>query len=200
MSLEIPSYALKAFALFYSKYSTIETFTQSELDWVVGQSMKKKIFSVLLNAGWIEKVSRTRYKCIEPQVIFKELLSFKVPDEIKKAQKKYAFTNLSAMEIWSDFSYVQRSIARSPYYIKILKSDMTYWKNFFNKLNINNYVGEGHSIGEFVILIPVDSINSIEKDGVFVDTLQDTLKFAMSNESYKYVYEYMREKYGAVST
>ncbi len=55
---EIPPYGLRAYALFFSKHGSREEFRQSELDWIVGQSMKKKIFALLLNSGWIRKISK----------------------------------------------------------------------------------------------------------------------------------------------
>ena len=55
MATEIPQYGLKAYALFFAKHKDKEAFKQSELDWIVGQSMNKKIFSLLLRAGWIKK-------------------------------------------------------------------------------------------------------------------------------------------------
>ena len=36
-----------------------------------------------------------------------------VPKEIIEAKKEYVFTELSAVEIWSDYSYVQRGIEKS---------------------------------------------------------------------------------------
>ena len=72
--------------------------------------MKKKIFSLLLRAGWIKKHKSGTYYCISPSDAVKGLLEFRVPEIIKKAEKDYAFTGLSAVEIWSDFSYVQRGI------------------------------------------------------------------------------------------
>src|SRR3989344_3252568 len=98
MTNEIPQFGLRAYALFFSKHGSIESFKQADLDWIVSSSMKKKIFSLLLNSGWIKKESKNTYKCLEPNIIFKNLLEFKVPELIKKAEKKYAFTNLSAVE------------------------------------------------------------------------------------------------------
>ena len=112
MIYEIPQYCLRAYALFFSKHGSREPFKQSELDWIVGQSMKKKVFSVLLKAGWIRKESRDYYMCLEPEKVVRGLLEFKVPEIIKEAKKPYAFTNLSAVEIWSDYSYVQRGIGK----------------------------------------------------------------------------------------
>ena len=200
MISEIPQYCLRAYALFFTKHSSREPFKQSELDWIVSQSMKKKIFSILLKAGWIAKHSRDSYVCAEPENVFKGLVEFKVSELIKEAKKPYAFTNLSAVEIWSDYSYVQRGIEKSPYFIKILKKDLRYWKEFFNKMNIPNYVNEGSTIGEYVILVPANSINAVDKEGLKVEPLESALIIARKNEMYSYAYNYMRNKYGAAST
>ena len=195
---EIPNYGLRAYALFFSKHGLREEFTQSDLDWIVGQSMKKKIFSLLLNNGWIKKVSVNSYKCINPELILKGLLEFKVSQIIKESKKPYSFTGLSAIEIWSDYSYVQRGREKSPYYIKILKKDLRYWKSFFNRYRIPNYIKAGSTIGEFIILEPVEKLNPTEKDEMYVDTLKETEKMAKANSFYAYPYNYMKEKYGTI--
>ena len=196
---EIPNYGLRAYALFFSKHGLHEEFTQSDLDWIVGQSMKKKIFSLLLNNGWIKKVSANSYKCINPELILKGLLEFKVSQIIKEAKKPYSFTGLSAIEIWSDYSYVQRGRDKSPYYVKILKKDLRYWKSFFNRYRIPNYIKAGSTIGEFIILEPVEKLNPTEKDDMYVDTLKETEKMAKANSFYAYPYNYMKEKYGTIT-
>ena len=192
---EIPNYGLRAYALFFSRHGLQEEFSQSDLDWIVGQSMKKKIFSLLVNNGWIKKTSSTSYTCVNPEVILKGLLEFKVSRIIKEAERPYAFTGLSAVEIWSDYSYIQRGRERSPYYIKVLKKDLRYWKSFFNKYRVPNYVKSGSTIGEFIILIPVDKLDPTEKDGLYVETLEETKKIAKTNSFYAYPYNYMKEKY-----
>ncbi len=196
MMSEIPPYCLRAYALFYSKHGSREPFRQSELDWIVGQSMKKKIFALLLRSGWIVKESRNSYKCVEPHKVMKGLLEFKVPGIMKEASRPYAFTNLSAVEIWSDYSYVQRGNERSPYFIKILKEDVRYWKEFFNKQNIPNYIGHGSTVGEFVILVPVNNFHSEKKGPLMVEPLSETIKTARENEMHSYAYNYMKDKYG----
>ncbi len=196
MTVEIPQYGLKAYALLYSKHGTQGEFKQSELDWIVSQSMKKKIFSLLLRSGWIIKKHSGKYVCANPSDAIKGLLEFRVPDIIKKARKDYAFTQLSAVEIWSDFSYVQRGIEKSPYFIKVLKKELKYWKEFFNKEEIPNYVGSGATIGEYVILIPIEKLTHVEKNNFKVDTLKKTIDFAKANDIYDYATEYIVRKYG----
>src|SRR3989338_6199182 len=199
MISEVPQYCLRAYALFFSKHGSREAFKQSELDWIVSQSMKKKIFSILLKSGWIAKESRDSYRCLEPERVIKGLVEFKVADIVKEAKKPYAFANLSAVEIWSDYSYVQRGMEKSPYFIKVLKNDLRYWKEFFNKRNIPNYVNEGSTIGEYVILMPVERIDAVDKDGLKVEPLKKTLAIAKENEMFSYAYNYMRKKHGAAS-
>ncbi|MBI2575104.1 hypothetical protein HYV82_04435 [Candidatus Woesearchaeota archaeon] len=199
MISEIPPYCLRAYALFYSRHGSREPFMQSELDWIVGQSMRKKIFALLLKSGWIVKDSRDSYKCVSPDNVMKGLLEFKVPELMKEAARPYAFTNLSAVEIWSDYSYVQRGIGRSPYFIKILKGDIRYWKEFFNKRDIPNYIGQGSAVGEFVILVPVKTFHSAKKGSLMVEPLSETIKTARENEMYSYAYNYMKDKYGPVA-
>lgn len=199
MTIEIPQYGLKAYALLFSKHGVQREFRQSELDWIVSISMKKKIFSLLLRSGWIKKRSSGAYSCTNPSDAIKGLLEFRVPQIIKTAQKNYAFTQLSAVEIWSDFSYVQRGKEKSPYFIKILKKDLGYWKEFFNRNEIPNYINSGTTIGEFIILIPVSKLLFEEKNDFKVESLKETKQYAQSNEIYAYALEYMKRKYGVSS-
>ena len=198
MTIEIPQYGLKAYALFFSKHGIQGRFKQSELDWIVSSSMKKKIFALLLKTGWIKKNQDGTYSCINPFQAIRGLLEFRVPEIMKKAVKDYAFSQLSAIEIWSDFSYVQRGLEKSPYFIKVLKKDLSYWKRFFNSNEVHNYVRSGATIGEFVVLIPVNSLPYEEKDGFKVDSLKETITYAQSNEIYAYALEYIENKYGAL--
>lgn len=196
---EVPSFALRAYALFLLRHGTKEDFGQKDLAWVVSEPMRKKIFSVLLRAGWIEKTGRATYRCIEPKAVFRNMLQFRVPVIVKKAEKPYAFTGMSAIEVWSDYSYIQRSMEKSPYFIKVLKKDLNYWKRFFNQNNISNYVGRGTTIGEYAILVPVKRLSFVEKDGVKTERLRETAKQALQNEMYGYAYDYIKQKYGAAA-
>jgi hypothetical protein len=172
-------------------------FSQSELDWIVSTSMKKKIFALLLRNGWIRKNRDNTYNCSNPADAIRGLLNFRVPEVIVAAKKDYSFTQNSAVEIWSDYSYVQRGMEKSPYFVKVLEKDLRYWKNFLNSHDVSNYVKSGTTIGEFVILMPVKSLRYEEKEGLKVDTLRETINYAKSNDAYAYAYEYIKKKYGS---
>jgi hypothetical protein len=199
MTIEIPQYALKAYALLFSRYSTNTDFSQSELDWFVSESMKKKIFALLLHNGWIKKSGTRTYTCTNPADAITGLLDFRIPEVIKTAERTYAFTQLSAVEIWSDFCYVLRGREKSPYFIKVFHKDVPYWKDFFHRNEIPNYIQKGTTIGEFVILIPVDALDATQKEGYSVESLKATMQIAQKNMMYKYPYEYMVKKYGTSS-
>ena len=196
MTIELPQYGLKAYALLFSRYGSNGFFKQSELDWIVSVSMKKKIFSLLIRYGWIKKNVDGMYSCTNPIDAVKGLMEFRVQNTIKNAVKPYAFTQLSAIEIWSDYSYTLRGIEKSPYFIKILKKDLKYWKSFFNKNEIPNYINTGSTIGEYIILIPVDKISFEEKGDFKIESLKETMNYAKSNDIYEYAYKYMKKKYG----
>lgn len=196
MTTELPKYGLKAYALLFSKHGVQGEFRQSELDWIVSRSMKKKIFSLLLRSGWIKKNSNGTYSCTSPSDAIRGLLEFRVPAIIKEAKREYSFTGLSAVEIWSDFSYVQRGMEKSPYFVKVLRKDLKYWKGFFNAREIPNYVGSGATVGEYVILIPVSKLSFEEKSGFKVEKLKEAMHYAKSNEAHAYASEYMVSKYG----
>jgi len=193
---EIPYFGLRAYSLFFSKFGTARRFSQSQLDFIVSEPMKKKVFALLLNAGWIRKAGRGEYMCNRADEIFLHLLDFRVPSIMKAAEREYAFTGASAIEIWSDYSYLQRGRERSPYFIKVLQKDMAYWKAFFSMHRVPAYIGKGSTIGEFVVLSPCGRMKREEKGGLFVEPMGMAMREARKNEMHSYPYEYMRRKYG----
>jgi len=200
MYSEIPQYGLRSYALLFSRHGTGEEFKQSELDWSVSESMRKKIFALLLRAGWIKKASWATYLCAAPDAIMKGLLEFRVSDIIKAAERPYAFTGSSAIEIWSDYSYVQRGMENSPYFVKVLPKDVSYWKGFFRGKSVPVYVKSGSTVGEYAILVPDKKLHYTEKDGLKVEDLKSTARIAESNDIYAYACDYMKTKYGSAAT
>ncbi len=196
MYSNIPAYGMRAYALFFSKFGAGKPFRQSELDFLVSSPMKKKIFALLLKTGWIRKKNRVEYLCEKPGEIFSHFLDFRVPEIMKEAEREYCFSGASAIEVWSDYSYMQRGRGRSPYFIRVLEKDLGYWKGFFSRNLVPSYVKEGTSIGEFIILVPARKIMCAEKDGLRVEPLEEAAKHAKENEMFSYAYGYMRRKYG----
>ena len=195
MTKEIPRYALRAYGLLYTKYGIEEEFSQDDLNWIVSSSMRKKIFSVLLNSGWIIKISKRSYSCTDPKIIFKTLFLFKVPGVLKSSKREYCYTKMSAVEIWTDFSYIQRSWEHSPYFIKIKEEDLDYWKEFLSKWGIHYFVKEGSFIGEFIILEPKKKLSCSIHNGFPVENLDITVKFCQNNTLFEYPLAYLKQKF-----
>jgi hypothetical protein len=193
----LPNYGLRAYALLYSRHGAKEPFGQQELGWFVSLPMRKKIFSVLLGAGWLKKQGRRQYVCISPEEAVRGVLEFRVPGILRAAGMDYALAGLSAVEAWSDYSYVQRGFERSPYFLKVPRKDLKKWQAFLNREGVPNYVGSGSTIGEFVVLVPVGKLEFVVKDGLKVELLRETMREAEKNYLYDYAVEYMRRKYGA---
>ena len=193
---ELPSYGIRAYALLYELHGINGRFTQGELGWMVSESMRKKTFALLIRSGWLEKVGKTKYRCVAPEKAIRGLLKPRVAEVLKNAILPYELAGASAIEIWSDYSYVQRSYGHSPYFVKILKRDLGKWQAFLNSERVPNYVKKGSTIGEFIILIPVVGLDFEEKDGFKVQSLEDTLREAESNPLFGYAADYIRKKYG----
>lgn len=193
---EIPRYALRAYALLYNRFGTEKEFKQDSLNWLVSTAMKKKIFSVLLNSGWIKKNSKASYLCLSPENIFKDLFSFKLPDILKNAKKDYCYFGASAVDIWTKFSYMQRGWEHSPYFIKIKEEDIVYWKGFFSKEGIPYFLNEGSFLGEFAILKLASKMDCTNVDGYPVDKLEEVVDFCKKNLSlFEYALAYLVKKY-----
>jgi hypothetical protein len=193
---ELPPYGMRAYALLYGKHGTSESFTQKELEWLVSEPMRKKTFALLTRAGWLKKASKTEYRCVPPEKAISGLLEPKVLEILKKTDLPYELTGASAIEIWSDYSYVQRSYERSPYFIKVLKKDLKKWRAYLDGRGVQNYVGKGSTIGEFAIFYPVGRLAFAKKDGLKVQPLEETLQEAEGNALFRYAADYMKKKRG----
>lgn len=160
--------------------------------------MRKKVFHVLTKEGWLRRVSRGKYVCIRPEDVFRKQFEFKVPEILTTAKKPWCYARASAVEVWTDFSYVQRSWEYSPYFIKVLKKDTRYWEGLFSAYDINVFTREaGSAIGEFVVLDPVEKLDPVTYKGSPVDRLEDVVKFCEENLStFEYPLAYLAKKHG----
>ena len=194
MTKEIPSYALRAYGLLFTKYR-LRPFSASALNWMVSEAMKKKIFWVLKESKWIEKSGSDQYVCRQPKQVFKELFEFKVPTALKQVVKAWRFIGMSAVEIWTDYSYIQRSWEHSPYFIEVEQKDIKYWKKLLSAKGIPYFMKNGSSIGEFVILMPVKKIKINIHNDANVMSIKETFEYCKENAFTEYPLAYLSKKY-----
>jgi len=197
MAEPIPTYAQQAYAILYNRFAD-QPFDSDYLDWFLSRSMVKKTLHALEKKGWIRRVRKGSYVCLEPGEVFKDMVQFNVPRLLEEAGMRYAYTGASAVEVWTDYSYMQRSWEHSPYFVKVLRKDLESWTKYFREHKVNVFVEEAEpAIGEFVVLFPEERLDFEVYDGKPVDKLREVAKFCERNiEVFEYPLAYLKSKFG----
>ena len=130
MSEPVPAYAQEAYAILRTHFGS-ESFPSDYLSWFISGAMVKKTLHSLERAGWVKRVKKGKYVCMNADDIFNSMVSFRVPELLKGSGMKFAYTGASAVEVWTDYSYIQRSWEHSPYFLKVLKADLRRWIEYF---------------------------------------------------------------------
>ncbi len=196
MSEPVPTFAQEAYAVLYNRFAS-ESFQPGYLSWFVSRGMMKKTFHVLERAGWIRRVGRGEYVCVNTDDIFRSMVRFRVSDLLKSAEMRYAYAEASAVEVWTDFSYIQRSWEHSPYYVRVLRSDLDKWITFFRAHKVKVFVNRAEPcLGEFVILQPVERLSSEDHGGYAVEPLESVVRYCERNiDSFEYPLAYLKAKF-----
>lgn len=192
----IPIYGETAYAILYNRFGS-QQFSPDHFKWFLSESMKKKIFHVLEKKGWIKRIGRAIYVCNKPEDIIAGMVAFKVPQLLEATGRKYCYTKMSAVEIWTNFSYIQRSWEHSPYFIRVLENDKAFWVNYFRAYHVPVFIGNPKtSLGEFVVLIVQKSFPCDYFDGKPVDSVKETAKFCTENiDTFEYPLAYLIKKF-----
>jgi hypothetical protein len=160
--------------------------------------MVKKTLHVLEKAGWIERVSKGTYVCVRANEIFNSMIEFKVPNLLREASMRYAYADASAVEVWTDYSYIQRSWEHSPYYVKILQGDLRKWVEYFRMHKVRVFVDDAEpSLGEFVVLKPQERVADDEHNGLPVEPLNAVVKYCEKRiDALEFPLAYLKIKFG----
>jgi hypothetical protein len=187
MSESVPTYAQEAYAILRSRFAG-DSFPADYLSWFVSKSMVKKTLHTLEHAGWIRRVERGSYACKNADEIFRSMVEFRVPGLLSEAGMRYAYAEASAVEVWTDYSYVQRSWEHSPYFVRVLRNDLARWISYFRKHKVKVFTSKPQlAMGEFVILKPEREFASVMHNGLPVDPLESAVSFS---EKYVPTFEY----------
>lgn len=197
MSEPIPTFAQQAYAILYNRFGE-EPFESKYLDWFLSKGMVKKTLYFLEKKHWIHRIQKGSYICINPESVFRSMVQFKMPKLLEEAGRKYSYTSVSAVEVWTDYSYIQRSWEHSPYFIKVLKEDVKFWIHHFRNHKITVFIGKAQSaIGEFVVLFPENQLGDEVHNGMPVEKLSEVVRFCERNiETFEYPLAYLKNKFG----
>ena len=196
MSEAVPTYAQEAYAILRSRFGS-DSFPADYLSWFVSRGMVKKTLHMLEHAGWIRRVEKGSYVCRNADEIFRSMVEFRVPRLLSEAGMKYAYTEASAVEVWTDYSYVQRSWEHSPYFVRVLRSDLERWVSYFRTHKVKVFTSRPElAMGEFVILKPADELAIVTHNGLPVDPLKLVVSYSEKNvHTFEYPLAYLKAKF-----
>ncbi len=174
-----------------------DSFPADYLSWFVSRGMVKKTLHMLEHAGWIRRVEKGSYVCRNADEIFRSMVEFRVPRLLSEAGMKYAYTEASAVEVWTDYSYIQRSWEHSPYFVKVLRSDLDRWVSYFRIHKVKVFISRPElAMGEFVILKPADELAIVTHNGLPVDPLKLAVSYSEKNvHTFEYPLAYLKAKF-----
>ncbi len=197
MTEPAPTHAQQAYAILYNRFAD-EPFDSNYLAWFLSKSMVKKTLHMLEKKKWVKRVKKGSYVCVSPNEIFKSMARFRVPELLNEARMTYAFTGASAVEVWTDYSYIQRGWEHSPYFVKVQRRDTALWTEYFRKHKVNVFVKEAKpAMGEFVVLYPEERLEFEVHNGQPVDKLDEVARFCERNiEAFEYPLGYLKKKFG----
>lgn len=197
MASPVPTYAQEAFTVLRSRFADGE-FGPEYLSWFVSKNMVKKTLHVLEKAGWTRRVNKGRYVCVAPDSIFRSMVQFRVPDLLQKAGRPYAYADASAVEVWTDYRYIQRSWEHSPYFVRILRRDVRSWVEYFRANKVKVFVGAAeNALGEFVVLRPQERLQAEEHEGRPVEPLASVVRYCERYvDTFEYPLAYLKAKFG----
>ncbi|MGQ0535611.1 MAG: hypothetical protein ACT4PT_06025 [Methanobacteriota archaeon] len=196
MTQPVPTFAQEAYAVLRTRFGG-DAFDAGYLAWFMSRPMVKKTLHVLERAGWIRRVEPGVYLCTAPDEVFSSMVQFRVPGLLKAAARPYAYSDASAVEVWTDYSYIQRSWEHSPYFVDVLRQDLKFWVDHFRRNKVKVFVNASEpALGEFVVLKPRARLTSEEHEGSPVEPLNAAVRFCERNiDTFEYPLAYLMAKY-----
>ncbi len=190
----------KMYGWLYTSFEN-KPFTIDDFRRVFPSSQPTKIIHDLIQLDFMKRVKRGRYKVVQPREFVKKIVKENVGKKniLTKSNKKYAFTNSTAVSIWTDgYYWTDFTKGFKPIHVNILKDDINYWVKFFRE-NDAEYVVEGENktlFGVTFILHPKTTIQIEYKDGDPVSPLKNVVGFCQENiYVYRPALEYLDKKY-----
>jgi len=184
-------------------YATFDnkTFTIDDFRMIFPSPQPTKSIHDLIKLDFIVRVKRGKYKIVQPKDFVKKIVeeNLEKRNVLTKSEKKYAYTNSTAVNIWTDgYYWTDFTKGFKPIHLNIFKEDIKYWEEFFRQ-NDTEYVIEGENktlFGLTYVLHPKRELNIYNKDGDFVISLEKIVEFCKKNIFlYRPALEYLDKKY-----
>ncbi|MBI4173588.1 MAG: hypothetical protein HY519_02605 [Candidatus Aenigmarchaeota archaeon] len=161
-----------------------------------------KVIHDLVKHGYLVRTRHGAFHAIVPEQLVEGIVQkgFRARNIVAKAERKYAYTQSSAVPIWTD-GYYWTGFTKGfrPMHIKVLVKDLAYWGRFFVSNNARySLANESRTLFGFAyILHPENGFKAVERDGVWVEPLDETVQFCLEYEAaYEPALEYLDERFG----
>jgi len=190
----------KMYGWLYASFEN-KTFTIDEFRMIFPSPQATKIIHDLIKLDFMKRVKRGRYKVVQPNDFVRKIVkeNLEKEDILKKSNRKYAFTDSTAVSIWTNgYYWTDFTKGFKPIHIAILKKDIKYWNDFFIE-NDAEYTFEGENktlFGLTFILHPKEKIKVENKNGNLVVPLKNIIEFCQKNVYlYRPALEYLDSEY-----
>ena len=191
----------RMYAWLYNTFGNA-TFTIDDFRMNFPSPQPAKVVHDLIRLDFMKRIKRGKYKIFRPQEFVNKIVkkNLEKNDILKKAERTYAFSDSSAVNLWTDgYYWTDFTKGFKPVHIKILKKDAEYWNDFFKRNDVE-YVFENEDktlFGLTYVVHPVERIKTKFKDGTPVIPLEETLKYCQEKKfTYRPAFEYLDKKYG----
>jgi len=190
----------KMYGWLYNTFGN-NTFTIDDFRMNFPSPQPTKTIHDLIKLDFMKRKKRGKYQIVKPEEFVKKIVkeNLEKRDILQKSNKKYAYANSTAVNIWTD-GYYWTDFTRGfkPVHIYILKKDRNYWREFFNQHDAD-YVLEGKNktlFGLTYVLHPKETFTIETKDGDTVVPLKEIIKYCQNNIIlYRPALEYLDKKY-----
>ena len=177
------------------------TFTIDDFRMMFPSPQPTKIIHDLIKLDFMKREKRGKYKIVRPEEFVKKIVkeNLEKGDVLQKSDKKYAYANSTAVNIWTEgYYWTDFTKGFKPVHIYILKKDVKYWKEFLSKHDVE-YVVEGEHktlFGLTYVLHPKETFTVDTKDGNAVVPLKEIITYCQNNILlYRPALEYLDKKY-----
>src|SRR5947208_16631938 len=123
MSEAVPAYAQEAYAILRTRFGS-DSFPADYMSWFISRSMVKKTLHTLERAGWIRRVEKGSYVCKNADDIFACRVESRVPALLSRAGMRSGYTKAGAVEVWAEYSHMQRRWVHWPSSVRVLRSPL----------------------------------------------------------------------------
>jgi len=191
---------MKMYGWLYNTFGTT-TFTIDDFRMNFPSQQPTKTIHDLIQLNFIKRKKRGTYQMIKPEKFVQNMVkeNNEKTDVLQHANKKYAYTQSTAVNIWTDGTYwTDFTKGFKPIHINILQKDIAYWKEFFHQNDVD-YVIEGEHktlFGVTFILHPKQTLSIDTKDNNAIIPLKEAIQYCQNNMIiYRPALEYLDKKY-----